>query len=154
VLGLAAFVLRLPIDPLRVDYPLVIGASLLAFAAVTAGAMAFSVALLAARDSYGYGEIFAASLYLVSGAIFPISVLPAWLGTLASLSPLVYWLELVRRGLLGGDAVRMFPALSDGEVLLRLVVATLALVVLAHLFFTWADHRARAKDLIDRVENW
>jgi len=91
---------------------------------------------------------------VISGAIFPISVLPGVLATIASFSPLVYWMELIRRSLLGSQAIRMFPALSDGDVMQRLVVTTAGTLLLAHLVFTWADRQARRQGLIDMESNW
>jgi len=116
--------------------------------------MAFGVLLLQARDAHGYGELGSGVLYVISGAIFPISVLPGVLATIASFSPLVYWMELIRRSLLGSHAIRMFPALSDADVLLRLLVTTAATLILAHLVFGWADRLARRKGLIDMESNW
>jgi ABC-type polysaccharide/polyol phosphate export permease len=91
---------------------------------------------------------------VISGAIFPISVLPGILAAIASVSPLAYWMEIIRRSLLGGHAIRMFPALSDVDVLLRLVLTTTATLILAHLVLSWADRSARQKGLIDRESNW
>ncbi|HKV29702.1 MAG TPA: ABC transporter permease [Candidatus Dormibacteraeota bacterium] len=154
VLVVATIALRLPIDPLRVNYPLLLAASFLAMLAVIAMAMAYGLLLLLARDSHGYGDLGASVLYVVSGAIFPISVLPGILATIAALSPLVYWMELIRRSLLGSHGMRMFPVLSDADVLLRLVIATVVTLILAHLVFTWADRMARQRGLIDRESNW
>ena len=154
VLVVATVALRLPIDPLRVNYPLLLSASFLALLAVIGMAMAYGLLLLQAVDAHGYGELGSGVLYVISGAIFPITVLPGVLATLASLSPLVYWMELIRRSLLGSQAIRMFPALSDGDVMLRLVVTTVATLLLAHLVFTWADRQARRKGLIDMESNW
>ena len=81
-------------------------------------------------------------------------MLPGVLTTIASFSPLVYWMELIRRSLLGSHAIRMFPALSDADVLLRLLVTTVATLILAHLVFGWADRLARRKGLIDMESNW
>ena len=154
VLVVATIALGLPIDPLHVNYPLLLLGSFLALLAVIGMAMAFGLLLLQAVDTHGYGELGAGVLYVISGAIFPISVLPGLLATLASLSPLVYWMEIIRRSLLGASAVRMFPALSDGDVLLRLLVTTVATLIAAHLVFTWADRLARKKGLIDMESNW
>jgi len=154
VLVVATVALRLPIDPLRVNYPLLLAASFLAMLAVIAMAMAYGLLLLLARDSHGYGDLGASVLYVVSGAIFPISVLPGILATVAALSPLVYWMELIRRSLLGSQTIRMFATLSDGDVLLRLLVATAATLIIAHLVFTWADRLARQRGLIDMESNW
>ena len=154
VLVVATIALRLPIDPLRVNYPLLLAASFLAMLAVIAMAMAYGLLLLLARDSHGYGDLGASVLYVVSGAIFPISVLPGILATVAALSPLVYWMELIRRSLLGSHTIRMFATLSDGDVLLRLLLATAATLIIAHLVFTWADRLARQRGLIDMESNW
>ena len=154
VLVVATIALRLPIDPLRVNYPLLLAASFLAMLAVIAMAMAYGLLLLLARDSHGYGDLGASVLYVVSGAIFPISVLPGILATVAALSPLVYWMELIRRSLLGSHTIRMFATLSDGDVLLRLLVATAATLIIAHVVFTWADRLARQRGLIDMESNW
>jgi len=149
VLAIAAIALRLPIDPARIDYGLLALSCLLAFVAVVGLATTFSFVLLAVKDGYGYGELAAQALYIASGAIFPINVLPGFLATVAAFSPLVYWLELVRRSLLGPAAVRMFPSLSDGEVLLRLAAATAGLLVVSALGFRLADHAARGRGLVD-----
>src|SRR5205809_5108082 len=125
VLVVATIALRLPIDPRHVNYPLLLGSSFLALLAVIGMAMAFGLLLLRAIDNHGYGEAGAGVLYVISGAIFPISVLPGILAAIASLSPLVYWMELIRRSLLGSQAIRMFPALSDADALLRPLLTTL-----------------------------
>ena len=154
VLVVATIALRLPIDPIRVNYPLLLAGSFLALLAVIGMAMAYGMLLLQARDSHGYGDIGAGVLYVISGAIFPISVLPGVLAAIGSLLPLVYWMEIIRRSLLGSNAIRMFPTLSDGDVLLRLVVTTAATLIVAHLVFSWADRSARRRGLIDMESNW
>jgi ABC-2 type transport system permease protein len=154
VLVVATIALKLPIDPLRVNYALLLAASLLALLAVIGLAMAYGLLQLQMRDSHGYGDLGASVLYVISGAIFPIAILPGILAAIASVSPLVYWMELIRRSLLGSNAIRMFPSLSDGDVLLRLLLSTIATLILAHLVFGWADRRARQRGLIDLESNW
>ena len=154
VLVLATIALELHIDPLRVNYPLLITACVLAFAAIVAVSTTFSVLLLGGRDTQGYGEVAAQVLYVVSGAIFPLSVLPAPLAMLASLSPLPYWMELARRAILHQQALLMFPSLGDEAVLLRLAGTTLGTLVLARLAFRWAERGARRRGDIDRESHW
>jgi ABC-2 type transport system permease protein len=154
VLVVATVGLQLPINPLRVSYGLLAIACLLAFISVMAFSIALSMILLAGRDAYGYGEIMAQVLYIFSGAIFPISVLPGPLAFLASLSPLVYWLELCRRAILHGAVYQMFPALSDGQVLFRLGLSTAGTVAVAYLAYLWADRQARRKGYIDMDANF
>jgi ABC-2 type transport system permease protein len=154
VLVVATVGLRLPINPLAVNYGLLAIACLLAFISVLAFSIALSLVLLAGRDTHSYGEIMAQVLYVFSGAIFPISVLPGPLAFLASLSPLAYWLELARRAILHGRVYEMFPTLSDGEVLARLALATAGTVVLGYLVYSWADRLARRKGFIDMETGW
>jgi ABC-2 type transport system permease protein len=154
VLVVATVGLRLPISPLTINYGLLAVACLFAFVAVMAFSIALSMILLAGRDAYGYGEIMAQVLYIFSGAIFPISVLPGPLAFLASLSPLAYWLELTRRAILHGRVYEMFPYLSDGQVLLRLALSTIGTVLLGYLAYVWADRRARSKGYIDMDANF
>ncbi|HEY9289214.1 MAG TPA: ABC transporter permease [Candidatus Dormibacteraeota bacterium] len=154
VLIVATIALRLPIDLFAVNYPLLIVGSAIALVAVVAMAMAFGLFLLRMVDAHGYGELGAAFLYMISGAIFPITVLPTLLATIASLIPLAYWMEIVRRSLLGTHAIRMFPTVSDGEIVLRLLATTIATVLVSFLVFGWADRSARGRGLIDRESNW
>jgi ABC-2 type transport system permease protein len=154
VLVVGTVALRLDIDPLRIDYPLLVAACVLAFVSVIAFAITLSMVLLAGKDTHGYGEIMAQFLYLFSGAIFPISVLPGPIAWLASLSPLPYWLELCRRAILHGRVYEMFPSMSDVEVLLRLVVATAGTVLVGYALYRLTDRRARRLGYIDMEANW
>jgi ABC-2 type transport system permease protein len=154
VLTVGTLALHLPIDPLRVNYALLAAACLLAFAAVMATATAYTVTLLAARDSYSYADLGAQMLFVLSGAIFPISVLPGPVAAVAAWSPLAYWMESVRRALLRDQALRMFPHLSDAAVLGRLGVTAALTIALAWLLYRWADRRARQSGLIDMESNW
>ena len=155
VLGLATVALKLPIDARHVDYPLLLVACALSTVTLVALSQVFSLLLLATNDSYGYGEILAQMLYILSGAIFPIAVLPGVLGAVAQWSPLASWLELVRRALMPGQrSVLMFPGVGNGAMLLRLLLETAVVVVAGRLVFAWADRLARRKGYIDRDSHW
>ena len=154
VLAIATPLLHLPLTLRGVDWGLLLLACMLAFATVLALGMAVSVLLLGARDSYGYGEIIASTLYVVSGAIFPIGVLPGAVATLAAWLPLAYWLELVRRALLHDPAAQMFPGMGTGEVLLKLAGTAALLGALSVLALRRADRRARRLGLVDRDTMW
>jgi ABC-2 type transport system permease protein len=107
------------------------------------------VLLLAVRDSYGCRELLAEMLDIVSGAIFPLTVLPGAVRVLAEFLPLSYWLELVRRSLLGEGTVKLYPALSDAAVVGRLALTTAALAVVGQVVYVVADRRARRFGFID-----
>jgi hypothetical protein len=52
------------------------------------------------------------------------------------------------------QAYQMFPSLSDGDVLLRLIVATAGTVMLGYVLYRASDRQARRKGYIDMEANW
>jgi ABC-2 type transport system permease protein len=120
------------------------------------GLVLASVVLTIANGSWLVGEAVAAALYLFCGAVFPIDILPAYVRPIGYLMPVTYWLELVRRSLVGTVANR-FPTLEgigDYELLALLVVLTLALAAAAAATFRRCDRIARERGLIDRTSNY
>ncbi len=94
--------------------------------------------------SEGIGGI----VYLLSGVVFPLGVLPHWVQWLSLTLPTTYWLEGMRRGLMGRlpDSA---PALKgplvhwgNGELAIALAVSTAGLVIAAQLFWRWSERRA------------
>src|SRR6516164_3919574 len=81
-------------------------------------------------------EAVAGTLYLLSGVVFPIDVLPAWLRPVSLILPTTYWMEGMRRALLG--PTRFSESLggwAHGHLALALLAATLALAAFANWFF-------------------
>ena len=103
------------------------------------------------QEAWSYPEAIAGSLYLVSGAVFPIDILPTFIQPLAYAFPTTWWLEASRRGLLGHGAPGAMAGLSDAAVFAALVVTTAILAPLAYLAFTWFIRRARQAGLLDMV---
>lgn len=149
--------LGLPIDLARVNWPLFLAA--LALGVVTLlmmGLLLAGITLTTANHVYFIGEAVAASLYLFSGAIFPLDVLPAVLRPLGYAMPLTYWLELIRRSLLGPGA-NAFPTLaafSNGQLFAILGGLTVVFGVLSVFVFRYCDHLARERGLIDQTTNY
>jgi len=149
--------LRVPLDLAAVDWPLflasmVVGVAMLALL----GLILAGVTLQVTRHSGMAGEAVAGALYLFSGAIFPLEVLPAWLRPIGYALPVTYWLELLRRALVGSTA-RSFPTLaglSNLQLLGVLAGLTAVLAALSFSVFAWCDRRARERGLIDRVGNY
>ncbi len=115
-----------------------------------------SFIMIMVHQSWTVGDAVAAALFLFSGAIFPISVLPPVLRPLGFVLPITYWLELLRRTLVGRVAVE-FPTLSglsDAQLFGILVAATLALAAIASRTFDRANRYARERGLIDRTTNY
>jgi len=103
------------------------------------------------QEAWSYPEAIAGALYLVSGAIFPIDILPGFLHPVAYASPTTWWLEASRRGLLGHGSPGALGDISDGTVMLLLAVSTAIAIPVALAAFTWFMHRARKAGLLDMV---
>ena len=138
---------------LRIDVPYLAAATFLGITAVIAiGIMMAGWCLQMRQEAWSYPEAIAGSLYLVSGAIFPIDLLPSFLQPIAYMMPTTWWLEASRRGLLGhGTPNSVLGTVPDETVMLILVVATLIVVPLALAAFAWFMRRARQAGLLDMV---
>lgn len=101
------------------------------------------------QEAWSYPEAIAGALFLISGAVFPIHILPDVLHPIAYASPTTWWLEASRRGLLGHGSPGLLGELPDGLVLLLLVVTTAIAVALALTAFAWFTRRARRAGLLD-----
>jgi ABC-2 type transport system permease protein len=102
------------------------------------------------------GGAVAGALYLFSGAIFPLDVLPPFLRPIGYLMPITYWLELLRRSLVGSVA-QAFPTLSglNNAQLMGILLALTALFALISLgTFRWCENKAKEKGVIDVITNY
>ncbi len=148
---------KLPIDLKTVDWGLfLLSLALGIFMLAMLGLLLAGVSLRVAQHAGGIGEAVGGGLFLFSGAIFPISVLPAWLQPVGYVLPVSYWLELIRRALLGPLAVQYstFPALSNIQLLGILIAMTAFWSVLSVWLFRLLEHSAREKGNIDLTTNY
>jgi ABC-2 type transport system permease protein len=152
-IAFGAFFLHVRIRLLEVAWPLLlvtfaIGVVMLA----VLGEILAALALLLPESGWSMGEGVAGALYLFTGAIFPIDVLPAWLRPIGYATPITYWLELLRRALLGPErSFATFAQWSDGQLLRALVALTAVLSAVALLAFHVCDRVARERGMIDRT---
>jgi len=159
VITIAAGVLFLnvPLDWSRVNWPLFLIAlvSGIVMLAVS-GLILAGITLRTARHSYYIGDVVAGGLFLFTGAIFPLEVLPAWLRPVGYFLPITYWLELIRRSLVGtvAEAFPTFTALSNGHLLLILIGSSLIFGIASIFIFRFCDHQARERGLIDQTTNY
>jgi ABC-2 type transport system permease protein len=149
--------LHLRVSPLEVRWglfvlALLIGACMLAMM----GLVLASIVLTIAHGSWLVGEAVAAALYLFCGAVFPIDVLPVFLRPIGYLMPVTYWLELVRRALVGSVAKDFptFAAIDDYQLSLILGALTVGLAAVAAATFRRCNYIARERGLIDRTTNY
>lgn len=145
------FVLQIPISPGTVRPALLTAALALGIvSAIAMGTLVVSAALSISGEAWRMPEAIGAALYLLCGVIFPVQVLPGALRTASEAFPFTWWLEAVRRALLGPGGVRSFPAIGDGAVLARLALLAAAWSVAAILVFGFAERRARRLGILDR----
>jgi ABC-2 type transport system permease protein len=158
-MGFGLLVLRLPIRLVDVNWPYLAVSMGLGLASLAVlGLLLGAATLQMARHYWSVGESVAGALYLLCGAIFPLDVLPTWLQPLGFALPLTYWLESLRRAILGAEASKAISpslaGLNDGQLLLILLGATLVSSVVSVYFFRWSEHRAREKGLIDMTTHY
>jgi len=149
--------LRVPLDVRAVDWPLFLAALLVGVVMLAVlGLILAGITLQVTHHAGVPGEAVAGALYLFSGAIYPLDVLPAWLRPVGYALPVTYWLELLRRALVGATA-SFFPTLagfSNLQLLGLLAALTVAFGAAAGAIFARCEHRARERGLLDRVSNY
>lgn len=157
ILVVGVLFLQIPFNPAAVNWPmflfsLAMGIGMLCML----GLLLAGLSLRLARYSDNLGDATAGAMYLFSGAIFPLEVLPAFLRPLGFILPVSYWLEAVRRSLVGGvaESFPTFAGLSDPQLLGVLTAISLAYGVLAVWAWGKFDWQAREKGLIDQTSNY
>jgi ABC-2 type transport system permease protein len=151
------FFLNLGIDLAAVDWLLFILAMLIGVLMLAMmGMILAGVSLLIVQHIWFLGEGVAGALYLFSGAIFPLEVLPTWLRPLGYIMPVTYWLELVRRALVGSvaEAFPTLSGLSNLQLLGILCGLTVVFAGIAWVVFRRCEYLAREQGKIDMVTNY
>jgi ABC-2 type transport system permease protein len=163
-IAVGILLLGVPFDPAAVDWPLLIAVMVLGFGAVTAiGILLAAICLQTRQESWSYPDAVAGALFLVSGAVFPLAVLPTPLQAVAMLSPLTWWIEGVRHAVFpdglssigGPDSLWLAAtgtAAPGSETIVVALLATGALVTLAATgVFRVSERRAKERGLLDRT---
>jgi ABC-2 type transport system permease protein len=148
---------KVPINFASANWPiffgaLALGVLCLAFMGIIIGTWTMTIR----NEPWFVGDAAAAALYLFSGAIFPITILPAFLQPIGFILPMTYWLELLRRALLGSGAAAFptFAAFSNWQLFGILAAQTAAFGLIAVFAFRYFDRVAREKGLIDVTSNF
>ncbi len=155
---LAGFLLlKVPFDFQQVNWPLFVVSLILGILMLALlGLLLAGITLITARHSYYIGDVVASGLFLFTGAIFPLEVLPVWLRPVGYALPITYWLELLRRSLVGNiaKAFPTFTSMSNFELILVLLLTSLIAGLVAILLFNKCNHSARERGLIDMATNY
>jgi len=149
--------LHVNVDPAAINWllflvSLVIGVVMLAMM----GLILAGISLLIVQHVWFIGDAVAGALFLFSGAIFPLEVLPSWLRPVGYIMPVTYWLELLRRSLVGrvAEAFPTLQSLSNLQLIGILLGLTVIFGVSSFFVFRHCEHVAREKGMIDMVTNY
>jgi ABC-2 type transport system permease protein len=163
-LAVGVLVLGVPFSPGQVDWALLLPVLVLGAITINAiGVVMAAVCLQTRQESWDYPEVVVGALFLVVGAVFPLSALPGPLQFFGLVSPLTWWIAGVRQALfpggpssIGGTGSlwqQISGELNPNELQIVLaLLATGAVVTLASaILFRAGEARARDRGLIDRT---
>jgi ABC-2 type transport system permease protein len=148
-------VLKIQIDLLSVNYPLLIFSVLVGIFIITClGILLAGISMVTAHHSFALTEGIAGLFYLACGAIYPIDILPVWLQYISKILPLTYWLELVRRAVLGKSISTALGGYSDFKLIAIMLATTLVLALFSNYIYRSIEHIARKHGKIDQITNY
>jgi len=160
----AVIVLGLRVDLARVDVPLLLVSLALGAVPVLAiGILLAAICLQTRQESWSYPEAFAGALFLVTGVVFPLAVLPDPLEILGLVNPVTWWVAGVRLAVVpdgptsvGGPgslwtAVTGSAAPDAATIVLALFVTGALATLAATAIFRSSERRARDLGLLDRT---
>ncbi len=146
--------LLIPI-PYHFNYPLLLFTTLFGWLfMVAAGMLLSTITLLTARYGGSIGEAFAGLFYLLSGVIFPLSVLPSFLSKFALFLPSTYWFSLVRRSVLGVEPDPILSRIPLGSCIMLFLLTTLYFITLSLAFYLSMDYLARRKGALEMITTY
>ena len=153
--GFGMLVLKIPVNLLTVNYPLLIFSVAVGIFIITClGILLAGVSMVTAHHSYALTEGMSGLFYLACGAIYPIDILPVWLQYVSKALPLTYWLELVRRSVLGKSVSSTLGGYSDLQLILIMAGTTLVLALFSHWIYRSIEHIARKYGKIDQLTSY
>ena len=150
VIGVGA-ILGMPLRSGGIDLILLTVVMLLGLLSIVGIGIALGAVCVQLRnDAWGYPQAVAGSVFLLCGAIFPLDTLPAPLQALGAALPITWWIEGVRRAILGTTSPGLLGTLATSELLLALLVGTLVILAVTPRLFKLGIDRARDKGYLDR----
>jgi ABC-2 type transport system permease protein len=152
LLAVGWLVLGVRWDWAQVDWlPLALSLVLGIVAVVHCGFLVAGAALLLPRAAVALNESLGVALYLLSGVIFPIDLLPRGVQEFTLALPFTYWYEALRRFLLGHGASQRLSDWPDLALVGALALSTLVFSVFARWGYRAMEHRARRLGRIDQA---
>ena len=150
VIGVGALI-GMPLRAGGPDLPLLLVVMTLGLTSIIGLGVALGAVCVQLRnDAWSYPQAVAGSVFLLCGAIFPLDTLPESLQFLGAALPMTWWIEGVRRALLGTASPGLLGELSTPLLLLVLAVGTVLITLAAPRLFRIGIDRAREKGYLDR----
>lgn len=119
-------------------------------ATLAVGLMLASATMVLANHGQSTPEGVVGVLFLLSGVVFPVDILPGICADLGRWMPWTYWLEGIRHVLLGTPFNTSLAGLSDNAILLRLLLMTAGISLLAAATLYGAERLAVSRGKIDQ----
>ena len=159
-LAFGVVALGVGIDLAEVDWILLVSSLVLGLACICILGLALGgISFLTAKHSIGINEGLAGVFYVMSGVVFPITILPAWAQSISKVLPVTYWMEAVRRAIepgamrelveTSGFDVTGMAGVSNLTMMLYLFLSAAAFFVLSMGVFRVTDYIARKKGKVD-----
>ena len=161
-LALGVVALGVTFDAGRVHWPLLLAVALVGIVAIVAvGIVLAAVCIQTRQESWSYPEAVAGALFLVTGAVFPLTVLPPAVQAIGLLTPVTWWLAGVREALFPGGlssvggAGSLWTELthraapSGGEIVLALLLTGALATLASTAVFRISERRAKEAGLLD-----
>ena len=156
--------LGVPFDVTRIDWPSFLAVMVLGIGAILAiGLLLAAICMQTRQESWSYPEAVSGALFLVSGVVFPLAVLPTPVQAIGLLTPLTWWIEGVRHSLFAGGVSSiggpgtLFTGVTggtapDSATIALALLATGAVATLAAVaVFRVSDRRAKDRGLLDQT---
>ena len=163
-LAFGVVLLGVRFDPMAVDWLALAAVSAIGIVVVVSiGVLMAAIVLQTRQEAWSYSEALAGALFLVSGAIFPLAVLPAALQVVGLLTPLAWWVEGTRQALvadpvsgIGGpgsawETISGTLVPAPPTILVILLVTGGVGTLIATFVFRVSERRAKDRGLIDRT---
>ena len=112
------------------------------------------VGLILPRHSIGLNEGISALFYLVTGAVFPLDLLPAVLRLPALALPLPWWFEAMRRSLGVATPPGFLAGWGDGAVFAALAATAVLWGWGGAMLYLLSERRAKERGLLDISTNF
>ncbi len=128
---------------------------------VAIGVVMAAICIQTRQESWSYPEAAAGALFLITGAVFPLAVLPGPVQVAGLVAPLTWWIEGTRKALFpGGISAVGGPGSVFAEVtgratptapetVLALLVTGALVTLAATIVFRRSVHRAKDRGLLD-----